>query len=159
MDKIVFLDILRQSLSGEVSSEVVEQNIKYYDQYISSRSLEDEAGVFEEIGDPRLIAKSIIESKRAAKLNGKYTGSTEKSYGYYTEDETVEENNQSTGYSRASGFNLQFTWKQRLTLILVIISIIFVLIIVGRMVIGFLFAFGVPIILILIVLALFKKRN
>ena len=47
----------------------------------------------------------------------------------------------------------------KILLILIIIVFLFVLFFVGRIMIGFLAAFAVPIILVLLVFSMFKKRN
>ena len=64
MRKTEFLQELKEALQGEVPASAVRENLAYYDQYItqeaaSGRSEED---VIEEIGSPRLIARSIIDS-------------------------------------------------------------------------------------------------
>lgn len=62
MTKQEFLDELRQSLTGEVSSEVVMDSYRYYSTYIEDeiRSGKSELQVVEELGRPALIARSII---------------------------------------------------------------------------------------------------
>jgi uncharacterized membrane protein len=64
MTKKQFLEELRDSLEGMVSPMVVQQNLNYYENYINEqirdgRTLED---VLNELGSPRLIAKSIIDA-------------------------------------------------------------------------------------------------
>ncbi|MFT4107433.1 MAG: DUF1700 domain-containing protein [Lacrimispora sp.] len=63
MSRQEFLQRLRAALTGEVSGSVVEENIRYYDEYISTevRLGSGEEEVIASIGDPRLIAKTIIE--------------------------------------------------------------------------------------------------
>lgn len=157
MNKKEFLDILRHTLSGEVSSEVIDQNMKYYDQYISSGSLRVEE-IIEQLGDPRLIARTIIETDRIAKQKRKYTGSTESSYRHYDEEDN-ENSNHNTKEREKTVFYTNLSWRQKLTVALIIIAILLILVLVGRLIIGFLFAFGVPILLVLLLMALFKKRN
>lgn len=62
MTKQEFLDELRQSLSGEVSSESIMDSYRYYSTYIEDemRSGKSEEQVVEELGRPSLIARSII---------------------------------------------------------------------------------------------------
>ena len=64
MDKKEFLEKLAMALAGQVSGRVIEENIAYYDQYISDevRRGKPVSQVLEELGDPRLIARSIIEA-------------------------------------------------------------------------------------------------
>ncbi len=62
MTKQIFLDRLRMALSGRVSPALVEENVIYYEDYINTqiRLGKSEAMVMESLGDPRLIAKTII---------------------------------------------------------------------------------------------------
>lgn len=62
MTKQVFLDRLRMALSGRVSPSLVEDNVTYYEEYINTqiRLGKSEAAVMDMLGDPRLIAKTII---------------------------------------------------------------------------------------------------
>ncbi|MDF2941143.1 MAG: putative rane protein [Herbinix sp.] len=159
MNKKEFLEVLRQSLNGEVTSEVIEQNIKYYDQYISAPSEEEEAKVLSLLGDPRLIARTVIEADRAAKQKSNYTSYQGSHTSYNTEEENTDQNQER---SRSHGGNLFFTnlkWYHKVMMVFAILIILSVIVLVGRLLIGFLFAFGLPIILILLVMALFRKRN
>ena len=62
MTKQDVLDRLRMALSGRVSPSLVEENVVYYEEYINTqiRLGKSEALVMETLGDPRLIAKTII---------------------------------------------------------------------------------------------------
>ena len=64
MDKRVFLDRLRNTLNGDLSPEQVSENVNYYQDYIESRMATgmSEEEVLSQLGDPRLIAKSIISA-------------------------------------------------------------------------------------------------
>ncbi|MFT4143641.1 MAG: DUF1700 domain-containing protein [Mobilitalea sp.] len=156
MNKKEFLDILRQTLAGEVSSSTIDQNLQYYNQYISSRGTENEEQVIEELGDPRLIAKTIILTDKSAKQKGQFR-ENESQRSYYNDGEDYQDNNDRTD-NKQSGF-YKMSWSSRLSLILILIAAILVVVIVGRVIIGFLFAFGIPIILVLLLIMLFKKRN
>lgn len=65
MTKKQFLDKLRTALSGKVSSELVAENLRYYEDYINTevRKGKTEEEVLEGLGDPRLIARTIAETK------------------------------------------------------------------------------------------------
>jgi len=158
MDKNEFLNILKQSLLTEVSNEVIEQNIIFYDQYISSRSLEDETRVIEEIGDPRLIAKTIIEKDRAVKQKGGSFKTENRDYKSYSNEETTNQNQGGHSKKSKSIFS-RLSWRQKLNFILILIIAIVVLVIIGRIILGFLLAFAIPIILLILVMTLFRKRN
>lgn len=72
MSRHEFLQRLREALLGEVSGNVIEENIRYYDEYITSevRSGTSEEDVIASIGDPRLIAKTIMDAGGSAKDGG-----------------------------------------------------------------------------------------
>ena len=80
MNKSEFLQRLGEALQGEVPSNVYQENMRYYENYISQevRSGKTEEEVTDSMGDPRLIAKTIIESSQAA-------GNTGGSGAYYEE--------------------------------------------------------------------------
>ena len=66
MDKTEFLSILRENLEGYVPMEEVEKNIAFYRDYFKEAS-RPEKEVIEELGDPRLIAHTIIDAYKASK--------------------------------------------------------------------------------------------
>ena len=65
MNKQEFVDRLRVSLSGRISPALVEENARYYEDYINTRIRlgEPEENVLRELGDPRLIARSIVAAE------------------------------------------------------------------------------------------------
>ena len=69
MDRNEFVSTLRAVLSGEVPAAAVEDNVRYYDSYISQEIAggKSEREVLESLGDPRLIAKTIIDTNKQQK--------------------------------------------------------------------------------------------
>lgn len=65
MKKQEFLEKLRVALSGRVTSGLVTENLQYYEDYINTeiRKGKSEEEVLAALGDPRLIAKTIVETK------------------------------------------------------------------------------------------------
>lgn len=65
MTRKQFMEELRSSLEGMVSSYVVQENLNYYESYINDqiRNGKTEQEVLEQLGSPRLIARSIIDAK------------------------------------------------------------------------------------------------
>ena len=65
MTKYEFLNDLKASLIGNVSGQIINENMQYYDEYIAGevRKGKTEAEVLNELGDPRLIARTIIDTK------------------------------------------------------------------------------------------------
>lgn len=70
MNKIEFLDQLNVSLNGKLKPEQVEDNLRYYEEYINGqlRLGRTESEVMNSLGSPRLIARTIMDaSKRTEK--------------------------------------------------------------------------------------------
>ncbi len=65
MDKQEFIDRLRMALNSRVSPDVVADEVNYYEDYINTqiRMGKNESDVLRELGDPRLIAKTIADTQ------------------------------------------------------------------------------------------------
>lgn len=153
MNKTEFLNILEESLKGEVSQNIIDQNITYYDQYISKASSEEEAQVLEELGDPRLIARTIIEAERMSKQRNQRSYTYNES-SYYNQDRMYED----LPPKRKGIFTSNLKWYHKLAMILLLLIIFSILIFIGRIVFRLFFFLGFPVILILLLLILFRKR-
>ena len=64
MTKQEFLDALRLALGGKQSAGEIQEHISYYEEYINTeiRKGRDEQEVLASLGNPRLIARSILEA-------------------------------------------------------------------------------------------------
>lgn len=85
MNKIEFVEQMRRSLSSIDDYTFVNETVAYYEDYIEShiRMGKSEEQVMEELGDPRLIAKSILashETENETQEDGTYY-KRENSYG------------------------------------------------------------------------------
>ncbi|MCR4590969.1 MAG: DUF1700 domain-containing protein [Lachnospiraceae bacterium] len=60
----IFLNELREALNGSISPSSVNDNIRYYEEYIETekRKGRSEEEIMEELGEPRLIARTIIDT-------------------------------------------------------------------------------------------------
>ena len=98
MNKQEFLDRLRSALNGRLSPSQVAENINYYEDYINTeiRKGKSEAEVLKLLGDPRLIARTIVETsggekddyQDAAYQNASYQGTNyQQNNGYYYRQE------------------------------------------------------------------------
>ena len=83
MTKSEFLSTLRGRITGSIPTSEVESQVDYYSAYIDGRigaGLTEEEAVAE-LGDPQLIAKTVIESTdraaEAAGYDGRYRSSTD----------------------------------------------------------------------------------
>ena len=68
MDRTEFIERLQRALAGGVNSSRVAENVQYYREYIDMeiRKGRSEEEVLGSLGDPRLLAKSIIEANKRA---------------------------------------------------------------------------------------------
>lgn len=68
MSKTEFIEKLQRALAGGLNSSQVAENVSYYREYIDSeiRRGKSEPEVMARLGDPRLLAKSIIEANKHA---------------------------------------------------------------------------------------------
>lgn len=151
MDKNEFLEKLAKALAGQVPTSVIEENIEYYSSYISG---EVQKGtplqqVLEELGDPRLIAKTIIDANGGGNdMAGFYEDSTNgRGESYRPEREQEDRFGQQSGNFRS--FHISGFWG--LFLLIVIVCCIFM--VVGT-VIGGIFLLIRPILLPLLVILL-----
>lgn len=64
MNREEFIQKLQEALSGEIPPEKVYENLQYYNRYIREERAKgrSEAEIMEELGDPRMIAKTIIDT-------------------------------------------------------------------------------------------------
>lgn len=84
MNKQEFIDKLRSALSGRIPPGQVMENVNYYEDYINSqiRMGRPEREVLESLGDPRLIAKTILAATGSSQEStvyedmGRYHGGT-----------------------------------------------------------------------------------
>ncbi len=72
MTKQEFMEKLRIALTGKVPGNVVTENLQYYEDYINTeiRKGKSEAEVLESLGDPRLIARTIITTSTRSDAAG-----------------------------------------------------------------------------------------
>lgn len=158
MDKAEFLNILRQALDKEVSQEIIEQNISFYDQYIGSRSEEDERKVINDIGDPRLIARTIIEKEKMAKQKDFNINRQSYQDSYYEDDDQRMNNENDDNTFGGNIFFTKLKWYHKLIIAAVILLFMFILFALGRIFFSILFTFAVPILIICIIFMLFRRR-
>lgn len=135
MTKNEFLDTLARVLNRELSESEVRSNIRYYEDYIDQQTAggRSEAEVLRELGDPRLIARTILQVDQqreeaqdgyASEAYGAQTVYTENSDGTYHESYEEEEQKAPFG-GRVKVYG--FGWKQWLIVILVLLVVFMIL--------------------------------
>lgn len=167
MVKSEFLEILRDTLTGELSSEKIAEHIKYYEEYIGEKiqSGLTEEDVMRELGEPRLIAKTIIDTFKVSKEYQYDRASdrtqsrwNENSYDEYEEElgnKNRRDNYTRNGYEGTNDYNLKDmlgihhqNWYQKLIAVFVIVLFFIIIITVGALAIRLFFVFGLPILLV-----------
>lgn len=155
MNRSEFLNKLRETLENDLSAQAVQENIEYYDSYIRSevQNGRTEQEVLEMLGDPWVIARTIINS---AENERDYYGGPSSSYGSgqstYTEEEEKE-----IRYPILHLMGIDTWWKR----LLFFAGIIIVLMIVVSVVTGLIAAvlpFALPLLILILVLRIMGGR-
>lgn len=140
MYRTEFLDILRTQLSGQMHEGKIAAHLRYYEDYIQSKvragTPEDE--VIAQLGDPRLIAKTLLDTDTGEEVYEESRSYSESDTGDY---EKQEEKNWK------KKLNLS-TWYGKLIVIAAAAAIIFLLISVLAAVLPFLIVLAVILYLI-----------
>lgn len=160
MDRNEFVSTLRAVLTGEVPAFVVEDHVRYYDSYISQEIAggKSEKEVMDSLGDPRLIAKTIIDTS-----NPQAQGDRETYESAYTQSEPERgfhaEFNEDGGVDlKYRRFNLN-TWYGRLVLLILVILVLTVVFTIVGGILSWLFPILFPILLILWIVRMFSDRR
>lgn len=98
MSKEEFLQELREALAGDVPEAVIRDNMNYYSSYLSQESAKGRSveEIVAEIGEPFIVAKTIIESYEAGGERTEGPG-----YGSYHETYTEDANRTKNWNQRA----------------------------------------------------------
>ena len=84
MGRQEFIDRLKAALNGSLASSTVAEHVRYYDDYIRAEMQKgkSEEAVLASLGDPRLIARTIIQTNTIEDgwQEGGYQGGTQKDY-------------------------------------------------------------------------------
>lgn len=161
MRKDEFLQTLRRALNGNVPPRVVEENVRYYDGYISDevRKGRSEEEVIEEIGDPRLIARTIEDTTDGAGEgefvddDSSYSQSssrTERGYDTYDSGRT--------GSAKRHSIYIDLSkWYWRVLAAVIVFAVIYLVFMVIGGVLTLIAPFIGPLFLIWLVVTLFKN--
>lgn len=93
MNQDDFIRAFQEALAGKVSEHIIRENTEYYRNYISTQVAQGmrEADVLASLGDPRLLAKTVVESQKfsnegQSSYRDAYSDSKEQK-GFYTDEE------------------------------------------------------------------------
>lgn len=158
-----FLNILEQTLTGEIPAQEVRSNLQYYRDYIQSKKgVKTEAEIMLELGDPRLIARTIIDTYR---LNHPNIGNN----AYYQKDAYQEANTQYERYTNGSQEEQEqikslrkikfMGWAILIGFLLVLLCILGVVFWLGGVVVSLILRFLFPVILILVGITWLRRQS
>lgn len=158
MTKEDFIRGLRESLYTEITSIEIENNVRYYNEYIdnqinSGKTIDQ---VMAELGDPRLIARTIIETSKLGKSN--YNNVHSNSYQEAYTDESESRNDNVHGYSNTFTFDGKLPLRFRILGIMILILFVMLLIFLGSLAIRLFFSIGIPILLVYLLIRLVTRR-
>ena len=147
MNKEAFIDTLRRALYGKVSDYELTDHVRYYEDYIQSqvRSGRDEQQVLDELGDPRLIARTLLDTDVD---NGQLDY---EEYSTYSDDA---QNTQSSSRNHVHVWRFD-TWYSKLLGVVILLIVVFLLFHILVAVIPFFAVLA----LILFIVSLIKNRN
>lgn len=155
MVKKEFLDILRESLAGNVPISEIEENIRYYKDYIENEA-ESEEEALKQLGDPHLIARTIIDGFKASKgpMADFYTEQARNEYSNSTFDEDGSSvtggDSDYTDYNYKAGSWHKFKWYEKLALTALIIGVLSLVLFIGGLALTIILRIVLPVLLLLL---------
>ncbi|MCI8560803.1 MAG: DUF1700 domain-containing protein [Dorea sp.] len=154
MTKNEFLDRLKEALGNDLAAPKVQENVDYYNQYILDevKGGRNERDVIDELGDPWVIARTIIDASEGMQGMG-----TDSSYAYESNGQGGSYERQG-GYVKRAGTSSRGWWK----LIVLLLGIIGVLIAVVAVVGGILSLVApilIPVLVVMVIIRSFSRRR
>jgi len=149
MTKTEFLEKLRIELSSGVSPQVLQENLSYYSQYIDDemRKGRSEKEIMDELGDPWILAKTIVDAQGEEQIEDVIYDSDGKTY---RSSQTEEESN-------IHIWNLDSWWK-KLLLILVVACVIVVIFAIVSGIVSLIAPVVIPVLVIILLVRMIKRR-
>ncbi len=165
MTKNEFLEGLRKALGNDLDRATVQDNVNYYNGYISDEVSKGrtEEEVTAELGDPWVIAQTVIDAEEAKRGIGKDGGSayTAANSGYqdpvygdggdYTREDYANQGQNYQTHIHTFGFD---TWWKKLLLVLGIVGIIVLVVAVVGGIISLLAPILIPLVIIMLIVRL-----
>jgi uncharacterized membrane protein len=173
MTKNEFLELLKNTLVGQIPDLEIESNMKYYEEYIREEGYKtSEEEVINQLGDPRLIAKTIIDTyqlshepmfhntDRNNTFYGKESSYNNDHRNYKNEYSDNTKHNKGNDPNRRNfSFNIStsLNWIQKAFIATIFVLLIIVIFLVGGILLNIFFRFGMPILFIYIVYKIIKE--
>lgn len=157
MTKEEFIKELRESLYTEIPSIEIENNVRYYNEYIDNQTSSGKTmnQVMEELGDPRLIARTITETSKLGKAN---FNNVHNNVYQETYSDTTDTYNNNADYNRTYTFDGKIPLRYRILGIAISILFVTLLIFLGSIAIRLFVSIGIPILLVYLLVRLITRR-
>ena len=149
MDRGEFLSILRESMEGLIPMDEIEKNIQFYRSYFDESGQADRE-VIEELGYPRLIARTIIDAYKASKgpMADYYTEQARSEYSREHSGQYGDFANQEGG----GGSGRRFAWLEKAIGWFVVLFVAIVFFVVAVAVVGVFVGYVLPVILLIVLI-------
>ncbi|MDD3140275.1 MAG: DUF1700 domain-containing protein [Lachnospiraceae bacterium] len=149
MNRSEFLQQLREALENDLSGSVVQENIDYYNNYIAEevRMGRSESIIIEELGDPWILARTVIES-----LGGSNQGFA------YEEEVSYSAGRRSGQQGTMHTVGLDKWWKKVLAVLIVVLVLVAVVSIVMG-VVSLVAPVLLPVLLVIIVFRILSRKR
>lgn len=166
MSREEFLRGLEEALAGEVPASTIRENLNYYGSYISQEMAKGRTmdQIVEEIGEPRIVARTIIDSCEAAgETVGGEDGYTRGGYSDTYENGYDRRDSERREYSSGRSPHIHYfdlnKWYWRILIPIAVMLIFFFIIYAVGGIFFLLMRFAGPIFLILLVYWFFKNMQ
>lgn len=149
MTKAEFLEKLRIELSSGVTPQVLQDNLNYYSQYFDDeiRKGRTEKEVLDELGDPWILAKTIVDAQGEESVEDVIYDSDGRTY---------------RGDSATEGGNIHVwsldSWWKKLLVILVVVAVIVVIFAVISGIVSLIAPVLIPLLVILLLVRMLRRR-
>lgn len=156
MTRNEFLSELRQALENDLSGSIVQENVEFYNQYITDevRKGKSEEEVLTMLGDPWILARTVIDAANGTDQSTVYEAGGSSYTGYGSDKgRTTEEKN-----PQVHLFGLDSWWK-KLLLVLGIVMIVLVVFAIVSGLIRLLAPILVPILVVMLIIRLVGSRR
>lgn len=143
MNKKEFLDTLYNQLYGQMAEGAIAAHVQYYRNYIDDAVNQGrtEEEVLNELGDPRLIARTLLDTDSTASGNPQTTGSYSEPY---TDNSYNDDSRSGSKKVKSRSFHIDLsTWYGKLAVILIAAVVIILLCTVLSVLIPVMIIFGI----------------
>lgn len=157
MTQIEFVTELEQALRGNVEERIIQENVRYYNDYISEQRAagKSEKEIFASLGSPRLIAKTIIDTSGEASTQ---ENSRAGSYNYSTGSDDSSTGGDGWSFSWMKETASQ-NWVTKTIAILAIVAVVFLVLSIISKLVAILFKPAVVVLAVAAVYYLVKNSS